>query len=292
MQGTVTARSPAKLNLHLEVQSKRDDGFHSIISIFQMIGLYDEMSCRSLKNSRICRISGMPDVPLEENSIYRAYQLFQKKTGITHGAVFEVEKSIPKQAGLGGGSSNAAYALRMLDLLFATGLSREELLVMAGELGSDVPFFCGGPCALVTGRGEHIQPLEARADLYSVILVPDFSISTRYAYGEFDTQEPVYPSISSDELVRRYREEIPEHWRFFNAFEPVLDEQYPALQNIIGRLTELGAEYAAMSGSGSSCYGIFRNRENAEHALQTCTEDVGNCWFVNLLDKSPNTVLQ
>ncbi len=292
MQGTVTARSPAKLNLHLEVQSKRDDGYHSIISIFQMIGLYDELFCRSLKNTQACRISGMPDVPIEENIIYRAFTVFRRKTGIRAGVSFEVKKNIPKQSGLGGGSSNGAYALRMLNHLFQTGLLPEELREMAAELGSDVPFFCGGPCALVTGRGEYIQPVRGRSDLYGVVVLPGFSVSTRLAYGEFDKRGPVYQSLPPEEAVRRYQEEEPEKWGFFNAFRPVIEEQFPVIGKITDALRDFGAEYAAMSGSGSACYGIFRKKENAERALHACTGRLGNCWLVYLLDKSPDTVLQ
>ena len=288
----MTARSPAKLNLHLEVQSKRDDGYHSIISLFQMIGLYDEMYCRSLKDTQICRISGMPDVPAEENTIYRAFTLFQKKTGIRTGAAFEVKKHIPKQAGLGGGSSNGAYALMMLDRLFESGLSRKELEGMAAELGSDVPFFFRGPCALVSGRGEVVRAVSARPDLYCVLIVPDFAINTGSAYEAFDKQGPVYQPVDADELVRRYREEEPGNWGFYNSFEPVIEANFPPLRRIIDGLSEQGAEYAGMSGSGSVCYGIFQKKENAEHALHAFSGRLGNCCLVYLLDKSPDTVLQ
>lgn len=291
MQGRVTARSPAKLNLHLEIQSKRDDGYHSIISIFQMIGFYDEMQCCSLKDENVCRITGMPDIPMEDNTIFKAVSAFRKYTGINGGVRFSVKKNIPPQAGLGGGSGNAGYALRMLNHLFQTGLSTRELRVLGAEIGSDVPFFCGEPCALVTGRGERIQPIEGRNDLWGVLIVPGFGVNTRKAYAEFDKHGSKRESVPPETLVSHYLESAPSVWRFFNSFEAVLAEVYPDLRAVLGMLKGLGSDFTAMSGSGSSCFGIFSGKKDAEHALTVCKESYKS-WVFNLLAKSPDTVLQ
>lgn len=297
MQGIASIRSPAKLNLHLEVQSKRDDGYHSIVSIFQMIGLYDEIRCRSLIEKNVCRIIGMPDIPENENVIYKAADVFRRITGIDKGVMFEVKKRIPPAAGLGGGSGNAAMALKLLNTLFKAGLSESRIRKAAEDVGSDVPFFCGTPCALVTGRGEALQQIKPRRDLWCLLVVPDFSIGTSYAYRKFDDRKfykkgPVLTSISAAELTRRYLEEKPENWGFYNSFEFVLQGEYPRLTEIIRTLKQYGSKHAALSGSGSSCFGIFQKKEKAVQGLGAFSEKIRGCWVVPLLDKSPCTVLQ
>ena len=137
--------SPAKVNLHLEVYPKREDGFHPILSIFQMISLYDEIEIRSLTVSNVCTIDGNFDFPPEENIIWKSWNLFRRETGIRRGVAFSVVKRIPRGAGLGGGSSNAGAALRGLNRLFETGISSRRLAELGSEAGSDVPFFCTAP---------------------------------------------------------------------------------------------------------------------------------------------------
>ncbi len=292
MQGLAWVRSPAKLNLHLEVQSKRDDGYHSIISIFQMIGLYDEIQCSSLKEKNICKIHGMPDIPTGDNSIQHAVDVFRRTTGITGGVSFNVRKVIPKQAGLGGGSSNAAVSLMLLNEVFCAGLSLKEIQKKSEEIGSDVPFFCNGPCALVTGRGENVRTISPRSGLWCLLVVPDLSIGTSYAYGEYDKWATRNQSIEEKELVHRYTRTKPGNWGFFNSFESVLQAQYPVLIEIKAELIHQGSEYAALSGSGSSCFGIFRQKERAIQGLKAFSGRDERCWVVPLLDKSPCTVLQ
>lgn len=297
MQGGAFIRSPAKVNLHLEVQSKRADGYHSIVSLFQLIDLWDEISLRSLKEKYVCRVHGMPDMADEKNMICRAVGAFRKKTGIETGFDFYVKKRIPEKGGLGGGSSNAACTLRLLNDYCRIGLSPEELAGLGAELGSDVPFFCMASCAVVTGRGEYVKPIQGRADLFVLLVFPDMRINTKAAYELFDQKRKVgkygiEKSINVEEIKKKYLSDEPERWDFYNSFEPIIRVSYPAIDSVLQELAGCKGEYVQLSGSGSTCFAVFLKEKRAKDALTYVLRMGFHARMVRLLDKSPNTVLQ
>jgi len=290
----ITIESPAKLNLHLNVGDKRPDGFHDIESLFVTLAFGDTLHMETKPsetiNSPEIRMNWLldglpPDIPLEKNIILRAISLFRDRTGFNQGLKVTVEKRIPLGGGLGGGSSNAAAALFALNCLASDGkplLSDAELAEMGAFLGSDVPFFLSGtPAAWVTGRGERIQPLELPESVRGlpVVLVnPGFASDTAEAYRLLDLwrEEVLTKAQRHEENSGDFRTSAScpswspclREMSFFNDFLPVLaaSEKGTAYERIIDDMRGLGAEFAGLSGSGSTCFGVFSGRKQAESA--------------------------
>lgn len=294
MKKAVRISSPAKLNLHLDVREKREDGYHTVSSIFQMVSFADELSVGSLKKNDVCLIHGDFDFDPSRNTITKAVSVFRRETGIRTGVRFQVLKRIPCGTGTGGGSSNAAAALTALDLLFGTGFDRDRLRRFAAEIGSDVPFFTAAPAAYVTGRGEVLEPLVPRADLYALVLFPFTGVETARAYRLLDAARGgnIEPEIPAGELIRSYSGEAPGSWPFFNSFFEVVSAELPELRSIRDDLYRAGAQYAAMSGSGSAMFGVFPSLEAAREAVPRVRGTYRSTVVCKLLDRLPNAVLQ
>ncbi|MDR3200289.1 MAG: 4-(cytidine 5'-diphospho)-2-C-methyl-D-erythritol kinase [Spirochaetales bacterium] len=293
--------SPAKVNLHLEIYPKRDDGFHSLLSVFQMVSLYDEIGIRSLTTADVCKtdcidcvIEGDFSFPAEENIIWKCCRIFRRQTGVRTALAFQVRKRIPQGAGLGGGSSNGASVLRALNLIFETGLSVQKLAEMGSEAGSDIPFFCTAPAALVSGRGEFIKELVPRTDFFLVLVIPPLHIATAAAYGWLDAAgTAASPALGRDEYIKdQYEKRGPERWDFFNSFYPVLREKSPVFEEIRGNLLESGALYANISGSGSAMFGLFRDENGAREAQKRLKNAYPATEFLSPLAGMPELILQ
>jgi 4-diphosphocytidyl-2-C-methyl-D-erythritol kinase len=255
--------APAKLNLHLEVGGRRPDGFHGIRSLFQAISLGDRMEAERVAGGDV-DIEGNFGFPPVENIIHRACLLFFDFVGERFGLRVKVDKAIPMGAGLGGGSSDAASILLCLDALFGKPSEKGDLAGIAASLGSDVPFFLGGPCAWIEGRGEIAEELDARADLACLLAYPGFPVSTARAYADLDASRP-HPgerafSLGKDEAGRAYAGD-PRLWPFFNSFEEAVFREHPGLLALKEAMLEEGALAAGMSGSGSAIYGAEGAKE-------------------------------
>jgi 4-diphosphocytidyl-2-C-methyl-D-erythritol kinase len=294
MTERVRILSPAKVNLHLEVYPKREDGYHPLLSIFQMISLYDEIEVRSLTISDVCTIDGNFDFPPEENIIWKSWNLFRRETGIRQGVGFSVVKRIPRGAGLGGGSSNAGAALRGMNLLFRTGIPSYRLAELGSEAGSDVPFFCTAPAALVRGRGEIVNGIPGRTDFWLVIVVPAIRINTKTAYGWIDAKG-IYEMPDEkrgDNIIKTYLTRKPGDWNFKNTFFPVLQKNGPVFKEILDRFLDLNAVYANLSGSGSAIFGVFLDREKALCVREVMAKKYPIAELVVPLDRMPDAILQ
>ncbi len=291
MQGSVSILSPAKVNLHLDVQARRNDGYHSITSLFHLIDLYDEITMRSLKEKKICRILGMPQIPEENNLIWKAVELFREKTGVDSGIEVAVIKNIPEQSGLGGGSSNAASTLRLLNSFYNTGLSQRELAGLGEGLGSDVPFFCLAGCAVVTGRGENVRTVPPRSDLWGIVVFPRAKINTKSAYDLFDRQGTIENGLKPHEIEQLFIYRRPHEWDFFNSFTPLIRQNVGEIRDVLERLEHIGADFTEMSGSGSACFALFSDIESRDAAHKECSGQFA-CRKIHLLDKFPDPVLQ
>jgi 4-diphosphocytidyl-2-C-methyl-D-erythritol kinase len=292
----LTARivSPAKVNLHLEIYPKRDDGFHPLLSVFQMVSLYDEIRVCSLKDKDVCTITGDFDFPAQENIIAKCCGIFRKETGIRTGLSFTVRKRIPQGAGLGGGSSNGASVLRALNGMFAAGLSEEHLAGMGAKAGSDIPFFCRACAALVSGRGEAVLPLAARQDFFLVLVVPPLHINTAAAYGWLDEAGLCASAAPGRDLLikRLYERESPEKWEFFNSFYAVLEKRQPVFAELRRSLRAAGALYANVSGSGSAMFGVFNSEASARKAEKLLKKSYPCAEFLSPLAGMPDLILQ
>jgi 4-diphosphocytidyl-2-C-methyl-D-erythritol kinase len=266
----------AKINLGLSVKHKRNDGFHEIESIFQEISFADELIIKksnSIKfdtNSNELKKSG-------KNLCVEAAELLQKNYKIAGLDIF-LDKRIPIGSGLGGGSSDAAAVLKSANLLFNQGLSNHELKILAEQIGSDVPFFIDGKSCRVSGRGEIIEQLSSDLDYYILLVFPYIKISTAEAYKSLgmhltrnDNDYKFKSSILRGTSVRIFKNV------FFNDFEGVVFKKYSNLLEIKNLLYQEQAEFASLSGSGSTVYGIYSSPENVNKAYKKLS-DLYSCF--------------
>ena len=278
MEREISGWAYAKVNFGLRVLPKRADGFHGIESIFQTVDLYDELTLTTTdEKGCVVHCSDM-ELP-ENNTLTKAYNAFCKVVRCeVPGVRVELKKGIPSGGGLGGGSSDAAALTRMLERLCNVRLSDSELDNIAAETGSDVFFFMhcderGRGCALVSGRGEVVKKIHGRDDLFLLLIFPEVSSSTKEAYALVDeafSRGKFLVSPEFDELELVYRRP-PENWTFINTFTPVISAKYKDIGRAIEALRALGCEYAEMSGSGSTVFGIFSSRQEAESAVKELT---------------------
>jgi 4-diphosphocytidyl-2-C-methyl-D-erythritol kinase len=221
-----------------------------------------------LKESDTIEIDGDFDCPARETTVYKAAVAYRNATGIRAGLAISVEKRIPAGAGLGGGSSDAAAVLAGLEALLGGGLGEDALAGLGASIGSDVPFFLSSTAAIVSGRGENVRPIVARDDFSIVIAFPGFPVATAGAYALLDRVRPDgghEPDPGPEELVAAYGGEIRQ-WPFANSFEPVIGGSMPEIPKAKAILLGAGASFAAMSGSGSSIFGVFEGEAGAETA--------------------------
>jgi 4-diphosphocytidyl-2-C-methyl-D-erythritol kinase len=264
----------AKLNLDLRVLYKRPDGFHELRSIFQTISLADEIAIRFRKARKTeSRMSGNVDIP--ENLIVRAANLCLEELKVSAAIEFTLRKRIPMGAGLGGGSSDAAAVLLALPALAGRAIPSERLMVLAAQLGSDVPFFLLGGTAAVLGRGEELYPLEDLRSPYVLVVSPDVHVSTPDAYRALSsrlTQESVQPKLTGFQ-TRLWSATPGGEARAVNDFESVVFEQHPRLKAIRNRLLRAGATTALMTGSGSSVFAVFEGLQELDAAAAMFASD-------------------
>jgi 4-diphosphocytidyl-2-C-methyl-D-erythritol kinase len=266
----IILKCPAKVNWFLNIVGKRKDGYHDIVSLMQCVSLCDEIV---LEHSNTIDIRCNLNIPVQDNLVYQAANLLQKYSSYRKGAKIFLNKNIPVGAGLGGGSSDAAYALLGLNKLWGLGLRNTELSRMGSLLGSDIPFFFKGPAALVEGKGEQVKPMNIRSRFALLLVKPPVSVSTTWAYSLHDrlddrklTKKAVDIKLFCQVLDRQDYECLSNIC--FNDFEGVVSREYPAVNEIKKELLRIGAKAAAMSGSGPSVFGVFRKNEDAEVAAR------------------------
>jgi 4-diphosphocytidyl-2-C-methyl-D-erythritol kinase len=280
----LTVKAPAKLNLYLAVKDRRPDGFHNLESVFLALDFGDTLHFELFPGQKTTDIvmEGLNfTLPKEKNIIFKALSLFREKTGLCEGLKIRVEKRIPSGGGLGGGSSDAASTLLALNCLAGFPLDRGSLLEMAASLGSDVPFFIYETAAArVRGRGECIEPVEAPRCFF-VLVNPGFPSDTAAAFRLLDEYRGVNGVTRSETVTDT----------LFNDFLPVFKDPEKSVYNeIISTLKELGAYSANLSGAGSTCFGVFKERDGAEKAA-AYLRNFGKWSFVECacVDNTDNT---
>jgi len=269
------ARCPAKVNLGLRVLRRRPDGFHDVETGLLAIGWHDELAVTSAEAfSFTC---SDPELVGEENLCVRAARSLAAWAGIEpHGALGLV-KRLPHGAGLGGGSSDAAHALRLLAAHWRLKISPAELHRLAAGLGSDVPFFLDGAPALATGRGEVLTPLVGyRMPFPLAVVMPDARVATAEAYGMVTPDDRPRP-----DLAAAIRSNDPDRWRheLTNDFEPPILARYPVITQAKAMLEGAGARYAALSGSGAAVFGVFETAAAAQAAAETAHAEGLTAWW-------------
>jgi 4-diphosphocytidyl-2-C-methyl-D-erythritol kinase len=243
-----------KINIGLSVVEKRPDGYHNIETVFYPLAIEDALEIvPSPDGETKLHLSGITlSGEKSENLIIKAYKLLAQHFQLPP-LHFYLHKIIPSEAGLGGGSSNAAYALKMIDEMFKLSLSKKQLHDFAEKLGADCPFFIENTPVFATGTGNIFQNIELDLSSYKILLVkPPCSINTKEAYNN------IIPKKTNGFLPEAIKQPISE-WEnlIFNDFESFVFKKHPEIQTIKTTLYEHGALYASMSGSGSAVYGIF-----------------------------------
>ncbi len=263
----LTELAYAKLNLTLEVGEKRSDGYHDLRSVMTSASLHDTVTVEKAKD--ITMTCDRADLPTDgRNLAVKAALAFFEKTGIVGGCHIELTKCIPSEAGLGGGSSDAAAVLRALRTLYAPEMSMEELESIGALVGSDVPYCVRGGTVLCEGRGEKLMTLPAMPKCQYVIVKPDEAFPTGKMYGEIDTQNPARRYTTDSMMVALMNGDLGAvAQRLENTFEQVIpaDSDVVIIRDI---LLQNGALNAMMSGSGSAVFGIFDDATKAEAACK------------------------
>ncbi|HYE91693.1 MAG TPA: 4-(cytidine 5'-diphospho)-2-C-methyl-D-erythritol kinase [Terriglobales bacterium] len=249
MSESVVERAHAKVNLRLRILGRRPDGYHELDTIFQALELHDLLEAERARATRLSIDGDVDAGPVEDNLVLRAAGAFAEATGQASGVSFRLTKCIPAGAGLGGGSSDAAAALRALNRLADEPLDAAALLALGARLGSDVAFFlCGATRAQATGRGEQLTALPPVQTRPVLVVDPGFRIATRDAFAWWDARSPAPGAADA------------------NDFEPVVFARFPLLARVRDALLEAGAATAMLSGSGSCVFGMFEPRAPTDAA--------------------------
>ena len=276
MLARVRLRSFAKINLDLRVLNKRPDGFHELRTIFQTISLADTIDVEYRPGRS--RIDIKSNLNITDNLIVHAADSVMKATRRTGRLGFVLQKRIPLGSGLGGGSSNAAAVLLALPLLLRRPLPMEKLMELAADLGSDVPFFLLGGAAVGLGRGTELYPLPDVPNRPAVLIAPGIHVSTAEAYQRLGRKAGIGPYSRTIEIFQSVAWRIStglsdRDWAALNDFESVVFRLHPQLKSIKGKLLNVGARPALMSGSGSALFGIFPSRQLRDRAVESFRKD-------------------
>jgi 4-diphosphocytidyl-2-C-methyl-D-erythritol kinase len=269
-QDAVTVRAPAKVNLELAVGGPRPDGFHELATVFHAVSLYDDVTAVPARGVTVTVEGPQADqVPLDRSNLaVRAARLLGRRVGVSDGVHLHIRKGIPVAGGMAGGSADAAAALLACDLLWHTGMSRDELRALAAELGSDVPFALLGGTAIGTGRGERLTPALARGEYHWVVALSSGQLSTPAVYAEIDRLRAgrVLPRPRvSDRMMQALRRGDPQAlgMAMSNDLQPAALSLDPRLE----RTLEVGEEYGALgslvSGSGPTVVLLAKDHEHA-----------------------------
>lgn len=269
-----TLPSFAKINLSLRILGKRPDGYHEIRTVLQTISLHDNLQFSAIPGHDILFSCDDPGIPCDQrNLIVRAAHALRVRYGINRGAKIRLEKIIPVQGGLGGGSSNAAVTLLGLADLWELKTNASELIEIASGLGADVPFFLHGGRASAAGIGTQIAQLADGENQQVVVVAPTATVSTADAYNAFDS--PALTTRKSESILAISRIESNladsdqrlQHNHLQNDFERVIFDIEPEIERAKGALLKAGAISALLAGSGSCVFGIFENSEAQQRAV-------------------------
>jgi 4-diphosphocytidyl-2-C-methyl-D-erythritol kinase len=264
MSRVLVLRPSAKINLTLHVGARRADGFHDVRTVLQSIALSDTLTVTE-RSGHFTLVSRSPGVPADRtNLIWRAAEVLWKalgRSGEPRDAHVKLEKRIPTEAGLGGGSADAAAALIGLDTVWGGRRSRRDLMQLGATLGSDVPFFLQGGTALGFGRGEELYPLDDAPRFGVVVLKPSFGVPTADAYRWFD-EDGTDAAPNDVPAVAPRRSEVDLGWPsgpivLHNDLEAPVARRHPHIAQMVQACLSEGAIGAAMTGSGSAVYGLF-----------------------------------
>ncbi len=272
-EGAKAWPAPAKLNLFLHVTGRRPDGYHELHTLFQLLDWGDEVRIAVLDAPRIGRIGDDYGVPEEQDLVVRAARLLQHESGCARGAEIAVTKNIPMGSGMGGGSSDAATVLLVLNELWGCELDHDALAALGARLGADVPVFVRGHSAMARGIGDELEPVDLGPCHY-VLVFPGMAISTPAVFGDPGLKRDSRPLSLDDALAGRGR----------NDCEPVVRKQFPAMVDVFEKLAHWGRP--VMTGTGSGIFIPMQDRQAAESAARQI-KNLYNSRAVTGVDRSP-----
>ena len=279
---TIFEKAYAKINLTLDVLGLRDDGYHALKSVMQTVSLCDDIEIDLGTGQPWCLKCDALGVPLDaRNLAWKAAKVFFEATGIDpDGIGIRMEKRIPSQAGLGGGSSDAAAVFKALNRHYGMPMSVEALAELSAKVGSDVPFCVLGGTVMVEGRGEFVRKLPDMPDCHIVICKPDFPVSTPELYRKIDqcviekrpNNDAMEAAIAAGDL-RAVAQNV------HNVFDPVVAAEHPQIDHIKSLAAQCGALAQQMSGSGSATFAIFPDAQSANAAYNTLKATYALTWL-------------
>lgn len=283
-------KSYCKINLALLIKNKRQDNYHEIRSIMQTISLHDTIKIK--KNNKLsCKIN-IKNIPTDEKNLaVKAANVFFNYVKTSKKVKIKIKKRVPTKAGLGGGSSNAAFVILGLNKLFKTNLNKKTLLKLAEKIGSDVPFFIYGGTAVVEGLGEIVKKIKPIKNFFIVLVKPNFEISTKEAYSKYDELKKYYKlknqekksiekiilSISEEEKINKITKNL------FNDFEKVINNK--TTYRIKSKMIDCGALSCNLTGSGSCVFAIFDDKRKAKKARKLLKKEKFKTFFCTPIEK-------
>ncbi|MFN8769245.1 MAG: 4-(cytidine 5'-diphospho)-2-C-methyl-D-erythritol kinase [Neisseriaceae bacterium] len=270
-----TYLSPGKLNLGLKVVGQLNDGYHKLKTVFCLIDIFDEISIQIIDNVKVSLIEHNQAWPYQNDLAYRAAIALQEISSSKLGVNIKIKKVIPSGSGMGGGSSNAATVLLVLNKLWEINLSKDELIKLGKTLGADVPFFVYGQNAYATGIGEILTPVELNQQ-YFVIVKPSFHIPTKNIFSNLKIN---FDNIEEKKITPKSLISTQE-----NDLFPIALKLYPQLKAIVEHLQRFGN--VAMTGSGSAVFLTFTNEDEAKKVAKLIRNSY-NSYLVKMLSKSP-----
>ena len=271
----IRVKANAKINLCLDVTSKREDGYHNIESIMQEIDLYDEITIKKGGDGIRLSVDKSDLSEGEDNLVFKAAKLMKEEYGLKEGLDISLKKNIPTQAGMGGGSADAAWTLKGINELFELGLSYEKLAVLGKKLGADVPFLIYGGTAFTEGIGEKITPMKLKNKMEVIIVKPQISVSTKEAYRLIDENSFIKHPDSGKAKVCLEKGDFKGFVRAAgNLFEDVIIPLEPLLSKIKATLkNDYKFDYVLMSGSGPTIAAIKENPDYDFDKLKASFKD-------------------
>ena len=257
--------SHTKINLGLKVLNQRPDSYHNIETVFIEIDFGDRLTIKKLESG--CKISSNADwMPLDSTNLcYKAYKHMSEFADKDFGVSIYLEKRVPAGSGLGGGSANAAEIIKSLNSIYDLKMSQNDLEQVASKIGSDVPFFIRGKKQVGEGTGTKLTPIDFPMNKKILLVIPEFLIDTRWAYSQIKNK--LKSKSNSTKFADLKRNDFLLFNKFFeNDFEKIVIPSYPEIGKIKKILTDYGAIFSSLSGTGSTVFGIFNDETSAEEA--------------------------
>ena len=274
----IIEKAPAKINLGLDVLGKRADGYHELEMVMSSVDLADRLIMEELEEDKIIIETNKAFLPIDKrNNVYQAASIVKKRYGINKGILIRITKNIRVAAGLGGGSTDCAAALRGMDRLWQLGLTMPELIDIGMEVGTDVPYCIYGTTAFISGKGEKVTPLRPMPQCWVVLVKPRLSVSTGKIFQEVDLDQLHHPDIqelSDAILAEDYQRMIA---AMGNSLESITIPKHPVVQQIKERMMKYGADVALMTGSGPTVFALCQKYSRAQrvyNALKGFCEEV------------------